>query len=164
MNKTILFLGLLFLTAGCTENATEIEEEISVIEENELSNDEIADPFLEDELSLLEIRKPYEEQRYLEGAGDRHPDEFISQVQFWLQTTLNSPLTLNEIAQQFGISQRSFTRRFKLATGVNANQYWQKLKIETGADYIQVGIVGKDVPHVHVHLVPRMLADTSVPL
>jgi transcriptional regulator GlxA family with amidase domain len=83
-----------------------------------------------------EIRKPYEDQRYLEGAVDRHPDELISQIQFWLQTNLSSDLTLNEIAQQFGISQRSFTRRFKLATGVNATQYWQKLKIETAKELL----------------------------
>jgi len=24
-----------------------------------------------------------------------------------------------------------------------------------GADHVQLGIVGKDVPHVHVHLIPR---------
>ena len=83
-----------------------------------------------------EIRRPYEEQRYLEGAVDRHPDELISQIQFWLQTNLNSTLTLQDIAQQFGISQRSFTRRFKLATGVNAVQYWQKLKIETAKELL----------------------------
>ena len=83
-----------------------------------------------------EIRKPYEEQRYLEGAVDRHPDELISQIQFWLKTNLNSELTLNEIAQQFDISQRSFTRRFKLATGINATQYWQKLKIQTAKELL----------------------------
>jgi transcriptional regulator GlxA family with amidase domain len=83
-----------------------------------------------------EIRKPYEEQRYLEGSGDRHPDELISQIQFWLQTNLNSVLTLKEITQQFDISQRSFTRRFKDATGVNATQYWQKLKIEAAKELL----------------------------
>lgn len=83
-----------------------------------------------------EIRKPYEEQRYLEGAVDRHPDELISQIQFWLKTNVNSSLTLKDIAQQFGISQRSFTRRFKLATGINATQYWQKLKIQTAKDLL----------------------------
>ncbi|HVY73029.1 MAG TPA: HIT domain-containing protein [Candidatus Paceibacterota bacterium] len=35
----------------------------------------------------------------------------------------------------------------------------KKLKEETGADYIHLSIVGKDVPHVHVHLMPRMLGD-----
>jgi transcriptional regulator GlxA family with amidase domain len=83
-----------------------------------------------------EIRKPYEEQRYLEGAVDRHPDELISQIQFWLQTNLNAELTLNEIAQQFGISQRSLTRRFKIATGINATKYWQKLKIQTAKELL----------------------------
>lgn len=83
-----------------------------------------------------EIRKPYEEQRYLEGAVDRHPDELISQIQFWLKTNLNSELTLNDIAQQFDMSQRSFTRRFKLATGINATQYWQKLKIQTAKELL----------------------------
>ncbi len=36
-----------------------------------------------------EIRKPYEEQRYLEGAVDRHADELIAQIQFWLHTNLS---------------------------------------------------------------------------
>jgi transcriptional regulator GlxA family with amidase domain len=83
-----------------------------------------------------EIRKPYEEQRYLEGAVDRHPDELIAQIQFWLSTNLNSSLTLNELAEQFGISQRSFTRRFKVATGINATQYWQQLKIEAAKELL----------------------------
>ena len=83
-----------------------------------------------------EIRKPYEEQRYLEGEVDRHPDELISQIQFWLKTNLNSELTLHDIAQQFDMSQRSFTRRFKLATGINATQYWQKLKIQTAKELL----------------------------
>lgn len=30
-----------------------------------------------------------------------------------------------------------------------------KMKQE-GADHVQMAIVGKDVPHVHVHLIPRM--------
>lgn len=77
-----------------------------------------------------EIRKPYEEQRYLEGAVDRHPDELIAQIQFWMRTNLSSDISFAELAQQFGISQRSFTRRFKLATGIRATEYWQQLKIE----------------------------------
>jgi histidine triad (HIT) family protein len=37
-----------------------------------------------------------------------------------------------------------------------------ELKEKTGADYVQLSIVGKDVPHVHVHLIPRMLTDKKV--
>ncbi len=33
----------------------------------------------------------------------------------------------------------------------------QKLKSEYSADYIHLSIVGKDVPHVHVHLIPSKM-------
>jgi len=83
-----------------------------------------------------EIRKPYEEQRYLEGAVDRHADELIAQIQFWLRTNLSSDISLAELAQQFGLSQRSFSRRFKIATGIRATEYWQQLRIETAKDLL----------------------------
>ncbi len=83
-----------------------------------------------------EIRKPYEEQRYLEGAVDRHSDELITQIQFWLRTNLSSTLSLNEVAHQFSISQRSLTRRFKAANGVSAMQYWRQLKIESAKELL----------------------------
>lgn len=83
-----------------------------------------------------EIRKPYEEQRYLEGSGDRHADELIAEIQFWLRTHLNTELTLSAIAKQFGMSQRTFTRRFKTATGVRATQYWQQLRIEAAKELL----------------------------
>lgn len=78
-----------------------------------------------------EIRKPYEEQRYLEGSGEQHPDELIAQIQFWMKHNLTSPLALSDVAAQFGISHRSLTRRFKAATNSSATQYWQRLRIET---------------------------------
>ena len=37
----------------------------------------------------------------------------------------------------------------------------KELKEKTGADYVQLSIVGKDVPHVHLHLVPRTFNDTK---
>ena len=77
-----------------------------------------------------EIRKPYAEQRYLEGTGDQHPDELIAQIQFWMKHNLSSNATLTVVAQQFGLSHRSLTRRFKAATNSSATQYWQKLRLE----------------------------------
>lgn len=40
-----------------------------------------------------------------------------------------------------------------------AKKVGQTLKDRYGADYIRLGIVGKDVPHVHVHLIPQKLSD-----
>ena len=34
-----------------------------------------------------------------------------------------------------------------------------KLKEDTGADYVHLSIVGKEVPHAHIHLMPRKLGD-----
>jgi transcriptional regulator GlxA family with amidase domain len=76
-----------------------------------------------------EIRKPYEEQRYLEGAVDRHPDELITQIQFWMRTNLSSAISLNDLAVNFSISQRTFARRFKAATGETPLAYWKKIRL-----------------------------------
>ncbi len=34
-----------------------------------------------------------------------------------------------------------------------------KIKDKLGADYVQISVVGKDVPHFHIHLIPRQLED-----
>jgi transcriptional regulator GlxA family with amidase domain len=83
-----------------------------------------------------EIRKPYAEQRYLEGDVDRHPDELITQVQFWMRTNLSSSLSLLAVATNFSISQRTLTRRFKAATGVQPSEYWKKLRLESAQDLL----------------------------
>ncbi|MBQ4832299.1 helix-turn-helix domain-containing protein [Pseudoalteromonas sp. MMG010] len=83
-----------------------------------------------------EIRKPYEEQRYLEGAVDKHPDELIAQIQFWLKTNLASSLNLQQVADQFSLSYRTFTRRFKQATNQSAVQYWQQLRVEAAKELL----------------------------
>ena len=77
-----------------------------------------------------EVRKPYEDQRYLEGSVDRHADELIAQIQFWLKTNLESELNLQDVAAHFNLSYRTFTRRFKLATNQSPIEYWQQLRVE----------------------------------
>jgi transcriptional regulator GlxA family with amidase domain len=83
-----------------------------------------------------EIRKPYEEQRYLEGSVDRHADELISEIQFWMRNNLTTDSTLADVAQQFNISSRTFTRRFKAATGISATEHWQHLRIESAKELL----------------------------
>lgn len=36
-----------------------------------------------------------------------------------------------------------------------------QLKEKHGADFVRLGIVGTDVPHVHVHLIPQMMHQTE---
>jgi histidine triad (HIT) family protein len=37
-----------------------------------------------------------------------------------------------------------------------------KLKEDLRPDYIQFSIIGKDVPHAHIHLIPRRLSEGSL--
>ncbi|TMO67775.1 GlxA family transcriptional regulator [Pseudoalteromonas aurantia] len=83
-----------------------------------------------------EIRKPYEEQRYLEGAVDKHPDEQIAAIQFWMKHNFANEITLAEVAQQFDMSYRTFNRRFKAATGQTAADYLQVLRLESAKELL----------------------------
>ncbi|MFY8273433.1 GlxA family transcriptional regulator [Pseudoalteromonas sp. SSDWG2] len=83
-----------------------------------------------------EVRKPYEQQRYLEGMNERHPDELMAQIQFWMKNNISSESTIADIAAQFDISQRTLTRRFKSATGVSPNHYWRKLKVRSAQELL----------------------------
>lgn len=83
-----------------------------------------------------EIRKSYQEQRYLEGAVDRHPDELIAQIQFWLKNNLANDVNFTEVADQFGISHRTLSRRFKDATGTTAALYLQQLRFEAAKELL----------------------------
>lgn len=38
----------------------------------------------------------------------------------------------------------------------------KKLKKEYSADFIRVGIVGTDIPHVHLHLFPQKMTDKNL--
>ena len=40
-----------------------------------------------------------------------------------------------------------------------AKKLMKALKASTGCDYVLVSIVGKDIPHFHIHLIPRYFED-----
>ncbi len=50
-----------------------------------------------------------------------------------------------------GLSDHLFRTAKKLA---------HDMKQKDGVDYVHLSIVGKDVPHVHVHLIPRAMKES----
>jgi len=40
---------------------------------------------------------------------------------------------------------------------ITAQKIMRAMKSGIGCDYVQVGVVGKDVPHFHIHLIPRVI-------
>lgn len=43
---------------------------------------------------------------------------------------------------------------------VKAKEIIQAMRAGIPCDYVQVGVVGNEVPHFHIHLIPRMLNET----
>ncbi|WP_237068269.1 GlxA family transcriptional regulator [Microbulbifer guangxiensis] len=84
-----------------------------------------------------EIRRPFEEIAYSEGAVHLHPDEEIVEAQTWLRQHCAEEVRLSEVAQQFDMSVRSFNRRFKLATGQTPLQYLQNVRVDMARELLQ---------------------------
>jgi len=59
-----------------------------------------------------------------------HSDAEILKIQIWLESHLNSPIQLEQVAERFGLSLRNLIRRFKDATEQTPMQYLQELRIE----------------------------------
>ncbi|AMX02741.1 GlxA family transcriptional regulator [Microbulbifer thermotolerans] len=84
-----------------------------------------------------EIRRPFEEIAYSEGAVQLHPDEDIIQAQTWLKEHCSEDIRLSTVAKRFEMSVRSFNRRFKLATGQTPLQYLQNVRVDMARELLQ---------------------------
>jgi transcriptional regulator GlxA family with amidase domain len=84
-----------------------------------------------------EVRRAYETVSYFEDHNTNHPDEDIFQVQLWMQNNLGKTLTVSNMADQFGMSSRNFSRRFKSAIGKTPMHYLQELRLNTAQDLLQ---------------------------
>lgn len=84
-----------------------------------------------------EVRRAYEKVSYFEDHNTNHPDEDILQVQLWLQNNLARTLSLQDLAQQCGMSTRNFGRRFKAAIGKTPIQYLHECRLKTAQDLLQ---------------------------
>lgn len=84
-----------------------------------------------------EIRRSYEATSYFDDKHRYHPDEAIVQAQIWLQQHVQKDLLLADVATKFGMSVRTFNRRFRNATGKTPQQYLQALRIDMAKDLLQ---------------------------
>lgn len=65
-------------------------------------------------------------------AGLRHHrDAGVHRAQDWLDEHYSENFSFSELAAQIGMSQRSFIRRFKAATGERPSRYLQRLRVES---------------------------------
>ena len=84
-----------------------------------------------------EIRKSYESSGYFEKEDNPHPDEDITQIQIWLQDNYHRDIVLSHLAGRFGMSTRTFNRRFKAAVGRTPLEYLQEMRINIARDLLK---------------------------
>ena len=59
-----------------------------------------------------------------------HGDEKVLAVQQFMEQHFQENLSVNFLAEKFGMSRRNLIRRFKIATGNTPKTYMQRLRIE----------------------------------
>ena len=76
-----------------------------------------------------EIRRTYDEYRYLDGGRTPLDDEIALEAQGWISQNLSTQMNIADLAAHLGVALRTLNRRFKVATGSSVRQYWQKERI-----------------------------------
>jgi len=69
----------------------------------------------------------------------RHEDALIAKTQEWIADHYNVPNCVSEMTEQSGLARRTFTRRFKSATGYSPIDYVQALRIEEAKHLLETG-------------------------
>ena len=67
----------------------------------------------------------------------RHNDSLVTAAQLWVADNYALPNPVADMAAQSGLTERSFLRRFKKATGQSPMQYVQTLRIEEAKQLIE---------------------------
>ena len=66
----------------------------------------------------------------------KHNDEAIAKAQEWMEANYHTTIVIDELGEQFGMSTRTFKRRFKAATNDSPNSFLQKVRIESAKNQL----------------------------
>ena len=86
------------------------------------------------------------EQRFysLFSPSLNHGDDLILKVQHWLQAHSSEALTVPDMANTAGLSERTFLRRFHKATGLNPSVYIQHLRVGKARELMELSKLSVD--------------------
>lgn len=90
---------------------------------------------------MMLVDPPGREQRYYSGFVPRlaHGDAAILKAQHFLQASEGKDARLSALAEQAGLEERTFLRRFQKATGLTATDYAQRLRVVKAQELLQFG-------------------------
>ncbi len=70
-------------------------------------------------------------------AGRQHDDKLVAEAQAWAADNYMNPSPVAEMAARSGLSERSFLRRFRRATGQSPVHYIQTLRVEEAKQLLE---------------------------
>lgn len=73
----------------------------------------------------------------LDDEDRKHADEAIAQAQIWMQDNLGKNLRIPDLANQFGMTVRTFNRRFKEALGQTPLDYLTHIRMTFACDLLK---------------------------
>lgn len=83
-----------------------------------------------------EIRRSYEDYRFLEGGPAPLDDELVAEVQAYIGANVARDLGVRELAAGFGVSARTLERRFRAAIGCGPRAWWQRERVRLAQDLL----------------------------
>jgi len=114
-----------------------------------------------------EVRQPYDRLSFDQEENTNHPDEVILQAQLWMQNHLNkAAISIQQLSELFGMSQRNFTRRFRLATNTTPLKYLQSQRLSEAKDLLQnsnlsISEIAYRVGYIDVSYFTKLFKDFS---
>jgi transcriptional regulator GlxA family with amidase domain len=90
--------------------------------------------------TLVIERKQHSQTPYFTNHGQKyHKDAEILDIQQWLEEHFADKINIEQLGSRYGMSSRTFKRRFKLATGDTPLSYLQSLRIEIAKKMLESG-------------------------
>ena len=77
-------------------------------------------------------------------VGRRHEDSVVTAAQVWIADNYANPNPVAAMAAQSGLTERSFLRRFRKATGQSPLEYVQTLRIEEAKQWLETSEMSLD--------------------
>lgn len=84
-----------------------------------------------------EIRRPFEQHAYSQFDTQIHQDEVIMSIQEWLRQNLSNQINFKSLASDFGLTLRSFNRRFRLATDTTPTAYLLRQRLDNAKELLR---------------------------
>ncbi|MEH6347287.1 MAG: helix-turn-helix domain-containing protein, partial [Bermanella sp.] len=79
------------------------------------------------------------EQRYYRSFKPKmdHGDKVIYSIQHFMQSHYSSNISVMQLSEKSHLSERTFSRHFVGATGLNANEYLQRIRIQKACELLE---------------------------